>query len=144
VRYAVFSLVALLLCGALYIRFAPADPARWHVAAEPKPPGDYPLPGGFEAVRALDRPAAEVLAAAERVILATPRTRRLAGTAAAGRITYVTRSRVWGFPDYTTIWTYDALAPRLAIRGRLRFGQHDFGVNRARIEAWLAELGLGA
>jgi len=49
-------------------------------------------------------------------------------------ITYVTRSRVFGFPDYTTV---RQAGPQLEIYGRLRFGRSDLGVNAARIDGWL-------
>jgi uncharacterized protein (DUF1499 family) len=65
-------------------------------------------------------------------------------------ITYVQRSRVFGFPDYITV---KAVATEstgegstvgsgagLIIWSRARYGRSDFGVNRARVEAWLAAL----
>ena len=73
----------------------------------------------------------------EEIILATARTERLAGSAEAGMATYVTRSKVFGFPDYTTIRQRDG---QLEIYGRLRFGKSDLGVNKARVESWLAHL----
>ena len=54
--------------------------------------------------RAIRPPALAAIDAAAR---ATPRTRVLAGSVEAGMITYVTRSRLWAFPDYTTV----AVAP---------------------------------
>ena len=79
-----------------------------------------------------------VLATLQDLAISTPRTSVLAGSLAEGRITYVTRSRIWGFPDYTSV----AVRPQagdsaLAILGRLRFGKSDFRVNRDRIQGWL-------
>ncbi|HHB81701.1 MAG TPA: DUF1499 domain-containing protein, partial [Aliiroseovarius sp.] len=48
-------------------------------------------------------------------------------------MTFVTRSRLWGFPDYTTIAYADG---RITIFARLRFGRSDLGVNAARVGAW--------
>ncbi len=137
------GLVAVLVAGfAFWVRLAPTDPSAWHQPAYPKGLGDFPADGGFEAVRPLNRPAAEVLAEADRVIMATPRTDRIAGSVEEGMITYVTRSALWGFPDYTTVWVTESETPTISFHGRLRFGRSDMGVNRARIEDWLAELDL--
>ena len=58
-----------------------------------------------------------------------------------GRITYITRSAAFGFPDYTTVEAVTAEdGTRLAIYARLRFGQSDMGVNQARVEEWLSAL----
>ena len=76
----------------------------------------------------------------DRIIRDTPRTVVLAGTPEEGMITYITRSRLWGFPDYTTV---EARPGMIVIHGRLRFGSSDVGVNRARIDGWLATLAAG-
>jgi uncharacterized protein (DUF1499 family) len=52
-------------------------------------------------------------------------------------VTYVTRSRVMGFPDYTTV---RQAGDMVEIYGRLRFGKSDLGVNAARIDRWLRRL----
>jgi hypothetical protein len=79
----------------------------------------------------------DLLARLDAVALATPRTTRLAGSVSEGRITWVTRSAVWGFPDYTTA---EARADGLYLQARLRFGREDMGVNAARLRDWLARL----
>jgi hypothetical protein len=140
-------LLLLVVVGAglaVYVRLAPTDAARWHQAPAPRGPGDYSFATGFEAVREIDRPAAEVLAEADRVILATPRTKRVAGSVEEGIITYVTRSLFWGFPDYTTVSISESATPVISFYGRARFGGGDLGVNEARIRGWLGALGLGA
>ena len=76
--------------------------------------------------------------ALHRIILETPRTEVLAGAPSEGRVTYITRSMWFGFPDYTTVQLED---DGLEIYGRLRFGQSDQGVNRARVEGWLDRIG---
>ena len=60
-----------------------------------------------------------------------PRTHVLAGSVADGRVTYITRSRVFGFPDYTTL---EQDGDRLKAYARLRFGGSDLGVNATRLE----------
>ncbi len=50
-------------------------------------------------------------------------------------------ARVWGFPDYTTVWAEDVdEGSRLTIYGRLRFGNGDQGVNSRRIKTWMQAL----
>ncbi|MFQ1699937.1 DUF1499 domain-containing protein [Loktanella agnita] len=133
------AVIILLLIGTIaYVRLAPSPAERWHVSPTPAGPGDYPEAGGFRAVRRITAPRDEVMAAVEQIAKATPRTHLLAGRAAAGMMTFLTRSRIMGFPDYTTIAIVD---DTLIIYGRLRFGWSDVGVNRARVESWLDALG---
>ncbi len=115
-----------------WIRLAPSDPARWHV--RPEFTADRDMPGG--AVRII-RAGPDALARLDRIARATPRTRLLAGSVEEGMMTWITRSRAFGFPDYTTAW---ADGERLVIYARLRFGRADFGVNRARVEGWVRAL----
>lgn len=150
VRYVFFILLAIVAVD-LYVRLAPARVATWHVdplaANAPRGNGWLVRPEGGNAagkVRAV-APAA-LLAALDKIIRATPRTRVLAGSVGEGKVTYVTRSALWGFPDYTTVATVAAgggaagggAAP--VIYARLRFGRRDGGVNKARVEGWLAQL----
>ena len=52
-------------------------------------------------------------------------------------MTYITRSLLWGFPDYTTAQT----TPQgTRLYARQRFGSNDWGVNAARLRDWLAKL----
>ncbi len=72
-----------------------------------------------------------------------PRVSRIREDAAAGQIECVERSRVMRFPDTITA----EFIPRgegrstIAIYSRARYGYRDFGVNKARITSWLAQLG---
>lgn len=83
----------------------------------------------------------DALARLDAIAMATPRTLRLAGSPETGSITWITRSRLWGFPDYTTAQiTETDTGPRLDIFARLRFGRSDLGVNAARLQAWVNQL----
>lgn len=115
-----------------WVRMAPSDPARWHVPITADE--DRDMPGGV--IRVLKGRAGDI-GQLDDIIRATPRTSVLAGTVGDGRVTYVTRSKLWGFPDYTTI---EAKDDDLLIHARLRFGQSDMGVNRARVQDWLSRL----
>jgi len=142
-KTALLILLALILAAALWVRLAPSDPARWHAKPQmPEPgPGDWPEATGFRAQRIFEGNPPAVLAAFDAIARATPRTARIAGSPESGMVTYRTRSRVWGFPDYTTVAAEPAgTGTRLLVHGRLRFGGNDLGVNRARIEGWLRAL----
>lgn len=131
----ILAIVALVAGFAGWVRMAPSDPARWHVPVPAAENRD--MPGGV--IRVVPG-RADRLADLDAIIRATPRTDVLAGSADTGRITYIARSKLWGFPDYATV---EAREGDLLIHSRLRFGQSDMGVNRARVEGWLRRLGQG-
>ena len=128
-RLVALALLVTVIAGMAFIRLAPSDPTRWHQM--PDTITDRDLDGG--AMRQVEGD----LATLDTIIRDTPRTRVLAGSVAEGMVTYVTRSAVFGFPDYTTVRQSGDL---LEIYGRLRFGQSDLGVNAARIDGWLGRL----
>lgn len=127
--------------GMAYIRLAPLDPGTWHVDLAA---GGLPAHAHVFCIRPDNRygpmagdPAA-LLARLDAIALATPRTVRLAGSAAEGRITWVTRSALVGYPDVTTAQVMEG--PSLCVAGRQRFGSNDWGVNARRIGGWMQEL----
>lgn len=141
--YGLIFILAAGLALATWIRLAPSDPAIWHVSPrlalwDQGGPWDRAVParnGASLRLRSTD--ARALLARLDDLALATPRTTRLAGSVQEGRITWITRSRLIGNPDYTTA---EARAEGLFIHARQRFGQGDWGVNAARLTHWLALL----
>jgi hypothetical protein len=135
--YLLWAVLAGVLGFAGFVRLAPSDPGAWHlpVTAE-APPGEV-APGEGSATLRLAGDGPALLARLDAVALATPRTTRLAGSLEEGRITWVTRSALWGFPDYTTA---EVRADGIAIHARLRFGRSDLGVNAARLTDWQGKL----
>lgn len=139
---AVLALVGLWV----FVRLAPSSVARWHV--DPANPDLHPHQGAFLLRHDGDmqspvypETADALLMRAHRVIRDSPRTRVLAGGLQNGHITYVTRSKLWGFPDYSSIKAQSVEGgAALVIYARLRFGKSDLGVNRARVQNWLADL----
>jgi len=127
-----WAVLAVAVAGLAYIRLAPSDVARWH--RMPEVNGDKSFKSGV--IRQVAA-APEGLARIDAIIRDTPRTRVLAGSVREGKITFVTRSRMMGFPDYTTVQQAGGI---LEIYARSRFGRSDLGVNRARVEGWLARL----
>ncbi|MFO1203665.1 MAG: DUF1499 domain-containing protein [Tabrizicola sp.] len=134
-------LLVAVVGGMAYVRLAPSDPARWHVDLAA---GGLPANAHVFCIRPDNRygpivgdPKA-LLGKLDGIALATPRTVRLAGSAEEGRITWVTRSALMGYPDYTTAQVMEG--PGLCIAGRQRFGSEDWGVNARRIGGWVQEL----
>lgn len=142
----------VLLAGAAIVRVRPLLPETYHrdlvelISSGQRGQfsvgegGDLP-PAGF------DENAASVAAALKAIIEATPRTTLLAGSLSEDspqrsyHATYVTRSALWGFPDVTTVEVVQADAGALvSMHGRLVYGEADFGVNEARVRAWLDAL----
>ena len=145
------TLVVILAALALmaYIRLAPSDPKAWHIAianSDPIPQGPCTdhitlVAKGARAACILPLTPAQVLDKLEAIALTSPRTLHLAGSAAEGRITWVSRSFLMGYPDYITAEvTQTAQGTRLDIFSRQRFGEADLGVNAARLKDWLAQL----
>ncbi|OUD10770.1 hypothetical protein BVC71_04615 [Marivivens niveibacter] len=133
-------IVALFLGFAAYVRLAPLDAQRFfkrNDAADTGGIGEYPLDGGYAIVRENTTDALERIKAAA---LATDRTGLFAGSVQDGHMLFVTRSALWGFPDYTNVYINDE--GLLVVSGHLRFGRSDLGVNQRRVTEWLTVAGL--
>ncbi len=131
-RMLILGVVGLVFALGAYIRLAPSDPADWHIA--PQAESNQDLQGGV--LRVVET-GPEGLARLDAVARNAPRTSVLAGSVGEGRITYITRTKIIGFPDYTTVQQDGDV---LRIHGRLRFGRKDFGVNKARVDGWLSQM----
>ena len=87
-------------------------------------------------------PAESLREKARSVALAEARTLELYAGADAGRLRFVQRSLLLRYPDVVDI----VIVPRgetastLAMWSRSAVGRRDFGVNRARLERWLAAI----
>lgn len=146
------ALLVAAVAGALFMRLVGDDPVVWHVdpttAQRTGYPNDYLVaPEGVTAA-APDELAQvyalspqDLLQRFDAVALAETRTRRVAGSPAEAWVTYVQRSRVFGFPDYISVRAVEFPGgAALVVWSRSRFGFGDFGVNRARVEDWMAKL----
>ena len=137
----ILAIALALLLG--WIRFSPTDVDDWHLD-----PGDTEDPGqsglrliGREAPRFPGDPDT-VLTEVMSIAKAEPRTRVLDGSVEEGMITFVHRTRLMGYRDYTTLKAVaegDMTKLSLAARSRYSFA-HDWGTNSARMDRWLAEL----
>lgn len=137
-----YIIAALSLAGILtvaYARLAPVDPAAWHVDPEEVTPPETPnfaLLAGPSAVSVAVQPLA--VAGRLQSIAEAEGARVIAGSLGEGFVTYIARSRLFGFADFVTI----RLVPeedetRLHVFSRARHGQSDLGVNTARVQRWL-------
>ncbi|MEJ6398136.1 DUF1499 domain-containing protein [Yoonia sp. 208BN28-4] len=136
-----YAIVAIAVALMLYIRFVPANAEKWtspDVALMPS--GDTDGERSFIAVRRVE--SDDMLDRLTSVALATPRT-QLLSDGSGQWTTFVTRTRIMGYPDYTSARVYDLGGqPHLQIYARARFGKLDMGVNKARVQDWLTRLDL--
>ena len=142
------GLAALAVIGlSLYVRFAPLDPSRWHVEiATSDAPRDGTcsatlkvLVNGARSACLLPDTPTEILIKLNTIALATPRTSRLDGTPETGRISWVARSKLMGYPDVITAQaTATPSGTRLDVFSRQVYGRGDWGVNAARLKVWLS------
>jgi hypothetical protein len=138
IAFAIIGFLAL----ASFIRLAPTDPVAWNQLPEVAIDSPYdqviPLIGAASLRLSLQKgDSAQLLSRLAIIAAETPRTRLIAGSPEKGRMTWETRSLIWGFPDYTTA---EVRPDGLYIHARLRFGRSDMGVNAARLNDWLAQL----
>lgn len=105
-------------------------------------PPDYcsATPHAFSPV--FEVPVEELRAHWAEVVTAQPRVRRLGESQDGLQVDYVQRTARFRFPDIITV-RFVPVPPAqstLAIYSRSVYGRSDFGVNRARVEAWLDAL----
>ena len=134
---AILAALALAAVGlALWVRLAPLQGARWHVDPATAPD---PATPNFARLDLTLPMAPEQAAARLRAVAADSGAHLVAGEGL--HLTFVTRSRLMGYPDYTSV-TLTAVdgGTRLQALARSRFGHSDMGVNRARLAAWRAAL----
>ncbi len=144
------AIAIVIVGGALYIRSVGHDPALWHVdpliaegTGRPNEAFALPQGAGEAAITTEVRPLSpeDLARRFHAVATAAPRVSVVAGGPDEAFTTYVQRSALMGWPDYVSV----RAVPRdggaaLAIWSRARFGYSDMGVNRARLEDWLAAL----
>ncbi|MGH1369045.1 MAG: DUF1499 domain-containing protein [Maritimibacter sp.] len=126
-------LLVLLGMAFAYVRLAPLPQSRLTAKPGPNEPGRHVMLGGVKVVVPLADLVETPLQTLTEIALATPRTTQI-GT---DPLAFVTRSRLWGFPDIATTWEADG---NLHIYSHLIFGKGDLGVNAAKVDAWLAPL----
>jgi len=134
ILYIIVITLLILTVFIAYIRLMPSNSSRWHQPIEATHSANF-KPGAVRVLSAEENTLARV----DAIMTQLPRTRVLDGSVNQGRITYVTRTKWIGFPDYTTVEYSDGT---LKMYARLRFGTSDMGVNRERLEAVMRDAGL--
>ena len=141
-----FIVLAIVAAG-LFVRLAPITPADWHIdpltAEVPAKENHYLLrpEGGDGPAPVFEAGPAALAAAFQDLIGATPRAEVIAGSAAAGHMTVLVRSRLVGFPDFVTVKVLEADGgTALAVFSRSKYGYSDLGVNKQRVDSWLEGL----
>ena len=133
---AVLAAFAALL--AIFARLKPIDAKRLSAMPGPDVPGFHTLPGGVKVVLPLSELPEDAPEKLRQIISQTPRTKGVAGGQGHS---FITRSRLFGFPDVTRIWVAD---DALHIHAHLVIGKSDLGVNGDRVRQWLTQLGYTA
>ena len=126
----ILLIMATTVAFAGYVRLAPSHSEHWHVD-----PIDSSARVGAGILAEMPTDLADLDAA----VMLSPRVRVLAGSVQDGHITYVARSRVWGFPDYISA---KQVGPNVALYSRQRFGSSDQGVNAGRLLELAGMIGL--
>ncbi len=131
-----------------YVRLAPlpaevvqADP---EAAERTGKPNDHLIaPGGDRESFVSDVAPEEMFEQLEAAFLAQPRTERVEADMDDGRLTLVQRSRLMGYPDVISVRVSpDGAGSRVSVWSQSIYGQSDMGVNRARLQLWLADAGF--
>ncbi len=147
-KYVILALVALAVFGLGYIRLAPDNVAQWHVdpqtvKRDPKPNQFLMRAGDGDAESPVfDMSADDLAQVFDDYALSRPRVTRLAGDPQQHWVTYIQRSKWFGFPDYISVRIVPVEAGRsaLVVYSRARYGGSDLGVNEARITGWVEAL----
>lgn len=132
--------LAAVVAAAVWFRMAPMPADDWHVnPADVTPPAspNHDLRVGPRAP--VFDAAPDVIAARLDAVATAERADLIGGDLASGHMTYVARSAVMGFPDAISV----RLVPvpggtRVELFSRSRFGYSDLGVNKARLDRWVA------
>ncbi|GGD32250.1 DUF1499 domain-containing protein [Sinisalibacter lacisalsi] len=133
-------LIAVLLIGVAQaaIRFTPLPRHRLDARPGPFEPGVHPVPGGLKVVRPLAELPEGAFERLLEIAQQTPRTTRIGDS--VDPAAFVTRSRLWGFPDIAVIWQ-DGV--NLHLHSHLVYGRSDLGMNAARVARWFQRLETG-
>lgn len=141
----IIIIVLAALMALLWNRVLPIDHDRWH--ADPADEEDL----GFAGVRFIGRDAPRypedpdtVLTTIQDIALSEPGTRLLEGDIDEGMLTFVTRSKVCGLVDFTTVKAVnEGAVTKLSIASRSRTRLPGLeGANAERVDRWLHDMRL--
>ena len=145
--------VVVVMVAAVTVRRIEHEVGVWHVdpltAPKPPTPNSYRVAPADAATEkdavapVYSMPVSDLAAAFDRVARASARVDVVGGSPADRFVTYVQTSALFGFPDYISVRFIELDGDRstFAVFSRSRLGRGDLGVNRKRVESWLAQLG---
>lgn len=141
----VVSLILLLAVLVLaYVRFAPSDVGTWQQdpgnAKSTGKPNEYRLIGDTAPI--FDVSEAELTTLLTGFLSEQPRITMLSKSPDMHLLTYIQRSLIMGYPDYITtkISLIGENQSKLEVYSRSRFGYSDLGVNKMRVDQWVAAI----
>jgi len=137
--YAAFFVLSVAVCAVAFVRLAPFEADRWHQKPVTVEIGAVKGLNSYHVVQSAPDSGLQTL---KKVILATPRTRLVAGGLEDNIMTFETRTALMGYPDYTTVALVNGPDGSwlLSVNARARFGMSDLGVNEKRVRHWFALL----
>lgn len=138
----VFYTLLILLVVLMIVRFFPVDTEPYHEdPAEPDRRRSEVRLIGREAPR-FPGDADDVLETFREIALNDRGVRVVEGSVDEGMITFVARSRVFGFRDFITVKAVGEAGglTKLSVFARPRVDGYDWGVNARRLDRWLGEL----
>jgi hypothetical protein len=128
-------LIALILVFGIWVRVSPLQEERLTDKPGPDEPGTHPMMGGIKVVRPLAELPPDAFEKLTAIAADTPRTERYGES--DDPAAFVTRSKLWAFPDIATIWVEGG---NLHVHSHLVFGKGDMGVNAAKVTRWFERL----
>lgn len=140
-------LICLLICFLLftYIRFSKVDQSIWHLDPDSityiNANNSFLLNHKNKGAETFNIGIKALFNNLNDIVL-NDNCEKVFGDINLGLITYVCRSKVFGFPDYISISVkkLDVNKSSMSVFSRSRFGRYDFGKNKQRIQNWLTEL----
>ena len=146
IKLVVLVAIGLVLAGMAWVRMAPDDPARWHedprLVQRPASPNAHlvRMVGG-DAMPIVYQMTPDALAQAVHDVALADGAQLLAGRVQDGHMTFVSRTRWMGWPDYTSVLIEPAGDGAMLLAfARARYGHSDLGFNRARLDRWQTAL----
>lgn len=128
-----------------YVRFAKPNVSNWHI--DPELVSQNDLRNSFLNNSKSSNffyysiPVKELYIKLHKIFEAD-KCQRVSGDINEGLITFVCRSKFFGFPDYVSISfrEHKKGMSSLSVYSRSRFGLYDFGKNKKRVTKWLKQL----